>query len=222
MAIDQLTMQAVSGITDPDQVRITLFINNQQVHVPLVDAVNVAAALGYLPLSGGTLTGPLNGTSATFSGAVGGAAATFTTGNFSGLLTSNGQISFPAVQNPSAGANVLDDYEEGATTPTVTAGTGTITTVSSTLNYTKIGRLVAFKAIITVTTNGTGAGFLILPLPFTASAINSPVSAILNATGAALIGNVAGGSANCNIFTLTGAYPATSGTVLSVNGTYFV
>jgi len=59
-----------------------------------------------------------------------------------------GQIAFPASQNASAGANTLDDYEEGTFSPTVrgagTAGSGTYTTQVGL--YTKVGNLVTFTA----------------------------------------------------------------------------
>jgi hypothetical protein len=68
-------------------------------------------------------------------------------------------------------ANTLDDYEEGTFTPTITAATGTLTTVSATGAYTKVGRLVTASVDITVTTNGTGAGNLVTTLPFTPSSL---------------------------------------------------
>jgi len=68
-------------------------------------------------------------------------------------------------------ANKLDDYEEGTFTPTITSATGTLTTVSAAGAYTKVGRLVTASVDITVTTNGTGAGFISTTLPFTASSI---------------------------------------------------
>jgi hypothetical protein len=53
-----------------------------------------------------------------------------------------GQIPFPAVQVPSGGANVLDDYEEGTWTPTLG---GTTTYGSQWGHYTKVGRLVSIS-----------------------------------------------------------------------------
>jgi hypothetical protein len=32
---ENLTPQAISEITDPDEIRVLIFINNQQIHVPL-------------------------------------------------------------------------------------------------------------------------------------------------------------------------------------------
>lgn len=84
-----------------------------------------------------------------------------------------GQINFPATQNPAAGANVLDDYEEGTWLPTfagtTTAGTGTYSPQLGT--YTKIGRLVTCHFELTASSLGTAAGSLLLAsLPFTSVA----------------------------------------------------
>jgi len=53
-------------------------------------------------------------------------------------------------------------------TPTITAASGTPTTVSATGRYLKIGRLVLFSTQVTVTTVGTAAGNMQVALPFTA------------------------------------------------------
>jgi hypothetical protein len=91
-----------------------------------------------------------------------------------------GQIVFPATQNPSAGANTLDDYEEGTWTPVIfggtTAGTGTYSTQSGT--YTKIGNAVTLY--FSVNWSGhTGTGEMrISGLPFSASASNNATAAM--------------------------------------------
>jgi hypothetical protein len=81
-----------------------------------------------------------------------------------------GQLAFPAVQNPSAGANTLDDYEEGTWTPALNfsgASVG-ITYGSATLGrYTKVGNLVAISGMLTLTSKGTSTGAAqITGLPF--------------------------------------------------------
>jgi hypothetical protein len=88
--------------------------------------------------------------------------------------TTVGQIPFPATQAPSAGANVLDDYEEGTWTPTFTFATpGDLAKTFSLQNgyYTKIGRMVSvsFALVTSAFTHTTAAGnLLITGLPFTA------------------------------------------------------
>jgi len=92
----------------------------------------------------------------------------------SGLVTLPvGQLAFPATQNPSANANTLDDYEEGAWTPALTfAGASTgITYGATTLGrYTKIGNLVTATGMLVLTNKGSASGpAQITGLPFTAA-----------------------------------------------------
>lgn len=54
-------------------------------------------------------------------------------------------------------------------TPTITAGSGTFTSVSGTARYIRIGKLCAVQQQVTVTTNGTAAVEVRLTLPFNAS-----------------------------------------------------
>jgi hypothetical protein len=94
---------------------------------------------------------------------------------------SSGQIAFPAAQNPSSGANVLDDYEEGTFSPTIvgtsTAGAGTYTTQVG--RYTKIGnRVYCYVALSWSAHTGTG-NMRIGALPFASAAFSQmfPVAA---------------------------------------------
>lgn len=135
------------------------------------------------------------------------------------IIASQG-IKFPATQVSSSNANTLDDYEEGSTAPTVTAGSGTITTVTAALNYTKIGNRVAFDALITLTTNGTGAGYLILPLPFTPAASRAGYGRDSNAALALNVGINVNGTAL--IFLYDGTYPGADGKTFHIGGTYRV
>jgi hypothetical protein len=87
--------------------------------------------------------------------------------------TAGGQLAFPATQNASAGANTLDDYEEGTWTAAFTAGTGSITinTSYNTGAYTKIGRQVTITGYFAVTSVSSPTGALtITGLPFTSGA----------------------------------------------------
>ena len=101
------------------------------------------------------------------------------TGNLA-FVTGKG-IDFSAVTGGTgtATANVLNDYEEGTWTPTISAETNTIgATVVNSANYTKIGRLVSVTFDITITSAGTGTGGLKLSLPFT-SAVAGPTCGAL-------------------------------------------
>lgn len=93
-------------------------------------------------------------------------------------LTS-GQIAFPASQAASAGANTLDDYEEGTWTPVLTFATPGNLSVAYTLQsgtYTKIGRYVFTQGeVLTSTfTHTTASGASqITGLPFTSGSVRT-------------------------------------------------
>ena len=132
-------------------------------------------------------------------------------------------INFSASSNAGGmTSETLSDYEEGTFTPTITAATGSLTTVSATGNYTKVGRLVTFAIDITVTNNGTGGGNLRSTLPFTASGINQYGAGRETVqTGFALTGTITGTVAVL-VKSSDDTYPATSGDRLQFSGTYIV
>ena len=65
-------------------------------------------------------------------------------------------------------SELLNDYEEGTWEPVVTATTGTLTTVTATGNYTKVGRSITVNFQVTLTNIGTASGALIVTLPYSA------------------------------------------------------
>lgn len=89
------------------------------------------------------------------------------------LVLTIGQIAFPATQVANAGANVLDDYEEGTWTPTLTTsvpGDLAVTYLARTGNYTKVGRMCHHQSSIETAswTHTTAGGIVeITGLPFT-------------------------------------------------------
>ena len=98
---------------------------------------------------------------------------------FTGLITTGGQIKFPATQVPSADANTLDDYEEGAWTPTITNITITGTN-QSVFKYTKIGRLVFVNMKFQGSTNVAIAENADFTLPIAADDGVSGVASSMN------------------------------------------
>jgi len=82
-------------------------------------------------------------------------------------------LTFNATQSASAGANTLDDYEEGTWTPAWAFSTsGSATVVVQGSWYIKIGRLVTVQArFYTDTMTGVG-GATVTGLPFTGSGTN--------------------------------------------------
>lgn len=85
------------------------------------------------------------------------------------VILAGGQIAFPAAQAASAGANVLDDYEEGDWTPAYTSTDGTFTYATQSGKYTKIGRVVFITFYIKLTSvGGTKTNSItVTGLPFT-------------------------------------------------------
>jgi hypothetical protein len=77
------------------------------------------------------------------------------------------QITFPAVQVPSADVNALDDYEEGTWTPVDNSGAG-LAFATANGDYTKIGRMVYASFNITFPATASGANVSIGSLPFAA------------------------------------------------------
>ncbi len=87
-------------------------------------------------------------------------------------VLSGGAVSFPATQVASAGANDLDDYEEGSWTPGVSFGNGTtgLTYTLQSGSYTKIGRAVFLQGHMNLSAKGSSTGQARLTgLPFSAA-----------------------------------------------------
>jgi len=134
--------------------------------------------------------------------------------------TSGAGITFPATQSASTDANTLDDYEEGTWTPTISSGSGTITSSSvSGAKYTKIGNVVEITINITITTVGTAGGSCNFTLPFT------PTNTVqiggygmeTNTNGSMLKGYIASSTATMQITSYSNGSPFSFG-----NGSVFV
>jgi len=119
------------------------------------------------------------------------------------VLLSQGQLSFPAAQNPHSDPNTLDDYEEGAWTPVDASGAGLV--FSATGTYTKIGKLVVvvFNIIYPATANGTQSK--VGGLPFTiGNNAGGAAAAITNAPTRPLAGFVWVNTATFGVYDLVG------------------
>jgi hypothetical protein len=97
--------------------------------------------------------------------------------------TSGTGITFPATQSASSDANTLDDYEEGTWTPTQGSGLTVVGAFSSSGVYTKIGKIVYIRGVVSGATSISAAAGSILTsnLPF------------------AIVGDNIGGAFNSNL-----------------------
>ena len=103
-------------------------------------------------------------------------------------------------------------------TPTITAGSGSLTTVSATGFYSVIGKVVQIIIDITITTNGTGAGYVVATLPFTVNRRTILSGRDSGVTGDMLQGETTSGNANVLILNYDNAYPGGDGRVLHLSG----
>jgi hypothetical protein len=128
----------------------------------------------------------------------------------SGALVHTAGIQFPASQAANAGANVLDDYEEGTWTPTfvlATAGDSSWTEDRQVASYTKIGNICTFQCFLRTDayTNSSGSGNLrITGLPFASDSTSNRITAVsVSAFGFAADNNPISGQIGANVQYIT-------------------
>ena len=103
-------------------------------------------------------------------------------------------------------SELLNDYEEGTFTATLTASTtGPTTPVTATAYYTKIGRLVTCNILFSsVDTTGASGAILISGLPFTPALIRSVGACNMGGMGAiAAVSTVSSGNTTMEIWDAT-------------------
>jgi hypothetical protein len=123
-------------------------------------------------------------------------------------ILSGGGITF---NGDTAAANALDDYEEGTWTPTVSAKTGSYTTVTSQRGtYTKIGRQVTVRFYFIVSDKGSGTGG--------AQITNLPFAALATTAGDSFIGGMENTSTG-NLSSVSVAQNSTTASILKYDGT---
>lgn len=114
-----------------------------------------------------------------------------------------------------------------ADTPTVTATTGTITTVTlNSARYFKFGKLVYWHGQATITTNGTGAGKIRFTLPSALGNVTNKNSFACGretaATGKMLQGVFTLGQQYIDVAFYDDTYPGADGRTLILDGWYEV
>jgi hypothetical protein len=111
-------------------------------------------------------------------------------------------------------------------TPTITATSGTFTTVSATGRYTRLGKLCVTQFAVTITTNGTAAGQIVITAPFGSGGggtIYQGTTRESNATG--FLGSCAissGGGASFYVSAYDNSYMGGSGRLISGSISYEV
>lgn len=114
-------------------------------------------------------------------------------------------------------------YEEGAWTPTITAGSGAITAYTSAGYYTRIGRQVFVSGTISISNNGTGGTSVnISGLPYAITGGVAGGTARENQVNGKLSSITASGSSTLLMFTYDNLYPGGTGTAFQFTATYFV
>lgn len=111
-------------------------------------------------------------------------------------------------------------------TPTVTAFSGTLTTVANQAGrYQQVGKAVHLVVRCSITTNGTGAGGIIFTLPVTAATV-SPAVVWHGAgredglSGSMLQASIGSAGTTMGVLTYNNAYPGGSGAIIEVSITY--
>jgi hypothetical protein len=118
---------------------------------------------------------------------------------------------------PSANGGV-DTTAWSSYTPSLSPFSGTFTDVTATGKYKTIGKTTHVHIEITVTTNGTAAGYIAATLPNTA---NMPAAFYGRSNGGRQLQGIgASGLGFISIFAYDNTYPAASGELLYINGTY--
>lgn len=114
-------------------------------------------------------------------------------------------------------------YNEGTWTPTVSPGSGAITSYTASGHYTKIGRQIHCTASINITNNGTGAGYLAISLPFTSASGPSWVGVGREAavTGSILQAVINSAASSMAVVNASNAYPGGTGYQVIVSISYF-
>ena len=88
-------------------------------------------------------------------------------------------LSFPATVAGQSGANVLDDYEEGTFTATITDGTNAVTLSQATMTYRKVGTLVHINGYLVTNGLGSASGAVhITGLPFAVPNTNAAYASV--------------------------------------------
>lgn len=105
-------------------------------------------------------------------------------------------------------------------TSTVTASSGTFTTVAGIVRHKKKGRTVDVNITVTITTVGTASGSVNATLPFVSGSAAQIICGRETAAGAALTGLISAGTSTILILNYDASTAAASGRTLVLSGSY--
>lgn len=105
-------------------------------------------------------------------------------------------------------------------TPTPTASIGTFTTVSASGQYYTTGKYTFLSLTVTVTTNGTAAGSIVVALPNTAAQRATLSGRENGVSGSMLQGKISASGTTVTIFTSANLYPGATGADINISGWY--
>jgi len=192
-------LTAISALTGTNTIYYTSAANTWS-------PVNVSTGLAF---SGGNLTCTLAGGNVSNVG-------TPVSGQFAQWT---GATTIQGITAAAAGAAIAPAWT--AYTPTITAGSGTFTTVSATGRYLTIGKVTHVKIEVNITTNGTAAGYIVATLPNTAVGFAALSGRERNVSGkmlAGMIGVLSSTTTTCVNYDNT--YPGANGASCLLNGSY--
>lgn len=154
---------------------------------------------------------------------INGTSITANTGTGSNVLATSPTLVTPVLGAATAttiNGAAIDNTAWSTHSPTVTAGSGTFTTVSGATRYKQIGKTVIFSTTVTITTNGTAATFVQVQLPVTAQAANAAAFSGQRVGDSVMLSSRNNGTGTLVAWTYTGAYPGADGVTLVISGSY--
>lgn len=135
------------------------------------------------------------------------------------VVQPSGDITVTNLQNNTT-IGIANWSDWAAYTPTITAGTGSFTTVSAVGRWKQIGKLVFVQATITITTNGTAATSVKATLPATANSNAVLIARETAISGTGCFGQVDSATASVGILTGASGYPGGNGASIRFSGCY--
>jgi hypothetical protein len=104
-------------------------------------------------------------------------------------------------------------------TPVITAASGTFTTVSAAGRYKQIGKTVFIFVSVTITTNGTAAGYVVATLPVNSLGNGNIIAGRESAVAGKMLQAIVG-AASMIILNYDNTYPGGDGCALLMTGVY--